>query len=200
MTEVKRYILIQAVTRIGAGWLISKHLTWLSQFDRVRNAPAIPQNRYVTERRETVLAVAIMARTKQSVSDKHRSAQQAAAAAGRGVCKRGPINIRAARILSSQEVALLPPVKRARSSQDEERSDSDDDEEVCTPPCSTAVLLMIPDAGTTPASPGTLHARTFFHAASRDMQHASYAATCSSLGPAAAAAYTGWREHTCHAP
>ena len=64
-----------------------------------------------------------MARTKRRVLDDHRSAQQAAAAAGRGVFKRGPINIRAARILSSQEVALLPPVKRARSSQDEESSD-----------------------------------------------------------------------------
>ena len=77
-----------------------------------------------------------MARTKQSVSDKHRSAQQAAAAAGRGVCKRGPINIRAARILSSQEVAALPPVKRARASQSEESSDTDD-EEVRTPPFHT---------------------------------------------------------------
>jgi hypothetical protein len=73
--------------------------------------------------------------TKQSVIDKHRSTQQAAAAAGCSVRKRGPINIKAARILSSQEVAMLPPVKPARSSQDEESSDADDDEEVRTPPC-----------------------------------------------------------------
>ena len=69
--------------------------------------------------------VAIMARTKQTVLDDHRSAQQAAAAAGRSVRKRGPINIRAARIMSSQEVAALPPVKRAHSSQSEEDWDTD---------------------------------------------------------------------------
>ena len=79
-----------------------------------------------------------MARTKQRVQDDHRSAQQAAAAAGRSVCKRGPINIRAARIMTSQEIAALPPVKRARSSQSEEDSDTDD-EEVSTPPCHTIV-------------------------------------------------------------
>ena len=81
------------------------------------------------------MRVAIIARIKQSVVDKHRSAQQAAAAAGRGVCKCGPINIRAARIMSSQEVAALPPVKPAHSSQSEE--DWDTDEEVRTPPCIT---------------------------------------------------------------
>ena len=73
-----------------------------------------------------------MARTKQRVQDDHRSAQQAAAATGCSVRKRGPINIRAARIMSSQEVAALPPVKPARSSQSEE--DWDTDEEVRTPP------------------------------------------------------------------
>ena len=79
-----------------------------------------------------------MARTKQSVIDKHRSTQQAAAAAGRSVRKRGPINIKAARIMSSQEIAALPPVKSARSSQSEEDSMTDD-EEVRTPPCHTAI-------------------------------------------------------------
>ena len=82
-----------------------------------------------------------MARTKQTVLNDQRSAQQAAAAAGRGVCKCGPINIRAARIMSSQEVAALPPVKTARSSQSEEYWDTDDDE-VRTPPCSTALPLI----------------------------------------------------------
>ena len=67
-----------------------------------------------------------MARTKQSVIDKHRSAQQAAAAAGRSV-RRIPLNIRAARIMSSQEIAAQPPVKRARSSQSDESSDTDDE-------------------------------------------------------------------------
>ena len=77
-----------------------------------------------------------MARTKQTVLDAHRSAQQAAAAAGRSVRKHIPLNIKAARIMSSQEVAALPPVKRARSSQSEESSDTDD-EEVRTPPFHT---------------------------------------------------------------
>ena len=77
-----------------------------------------------------------MARTKQTVLDDHRNAQRAAAAAGRSVRKHIPLNIRAARIMSSQEVAALPPVKRPRSSQEEESSDTDDDE-VRTPPCST---------------------------------------------------------------
>ena len=66
------------------------------------------------------MRVAIIARIKQSVVDNHRSAQQAAAAAGRSVHKRGPINIRAARIMTSQEIAAQPPVKRPRSSQEEE--------------------------------------------------------------------------------
>ena len=80
-----------------------------------------------------------MARTKQTVLDDHRSAQQAAAAAGRSVRKHIPLNIRAARIVLSQEIAALPPVKRARSSQSEEDSSGTDDEEVRTPPCHTAV-------------------------------------------------------------
>ena len=80
-----------------------------------------------------------MARTKQRM-DAHRSAQQAAA--GRSAGKRHvPLNVKAARILSSQEVALLPPVKRTHSSQDEESSDTDDDEEVCTPPCDDTTPL-----------------------------------------------------------
>ena len=79
-----------------------------------------------------------MARTKQKVQDDHRSAQQAAAAAGRSV-RHVPLNIRADRIMSSQEIAALPPVKRARSSQSEEDSSGTDDEEVRTPPCHTAV-------------------------------------------------------------
>ena len=65
----------------------------------------------------------------------HRSAQQAAAA---GRKRHRPLNIKAARIMSSQEIAALPPVKRARSSQSEEDSDTDD-EEVRTPPCHTIV-------------------------------------------------------------
>ena len=71
-----------------------------------------------------------MARTKQTVVDKHRSAQQAASSAGHSGRKRGPINIKAARIMCSQEVAALPPVKRARSSQSEEGVDSDDEEAI----------------------------------------------------------------------
>ena len=73
-----------------------------------------------------------MARTKQSVIDKHRSTQQAAAAAGRCVRKRGPLNIKAARIMSSQEIAMLPPVKPARSSQSEEDSDMDEEESIAS--------------------------------------------------------------------
>ena len=72
-----------------------------------------------------------MARTKQTVLDDHRSAQQAAAAAGRSV-RHIPFNIKAARILSSQEVAALPPVKRARSSQSEEDSGTDDEEPIAS--------------------------------------------------------------------
>ena len=85
-----------------------------------------------------------MARTKQRVQDDHRSARQAAAAAGRSVRKRGPINIKAARTLSSQEVALLPPVKHARSSQSEEVSDTDEEEKVRTPPLDAVVPLIAP--------------------------------------------------------
>ena len=70
-----------------------------------------------------------MARTKQRVLDDHRSAQQAAAAAGRSV-RHISLNIQAARIMSLQEVAALPPVKRARSSQSEESEDSDDEEAI----------------------------------------------------------------------
>ena len=71
------------------------------------------------------MRVAIIARIKQSVVDNHRSAQQAAAAAGRSVRKHIPLNIKAARIMSSQEVAALPPVKPAHSSQSEEDWDTD---------------------------------------------------------------------------
>ena len=70
-----------------------------------------------------------MARTKQRVLDDHRSAQQAAAA---GRKRHRPLNIKAARIMSSQEIAALPPVKCACSSQSEESSDMDEEQPIAS--------------------------------------------------------------------
>ena len=80
-----------------------------------------------------------MARTKQRVLDDHRSSQEAAANA-RAARRRAGIR-KAARVLSSQEVAALPPVKypaRAPSeTEDDLMPEADDMRRVRNAPCAT---------------------------------------------------------------
>ena len=85
-----------------------------------------------------------MARTKQTVLDDHRSAQQAAAAAGRSVRKHIPLNIKAARIMSSQELDALPPVKDAprAPSETEEDSETEPEEDTFTRPDPAQVIKL----------------------------------------------------------
>ena len=69
-----------------------------------------------------------MARTKQRVLDDHRSAQEKAAPAARGARKRAGI-LKAAHMLSSQELNALPPVKYPPRAPDQTEAEEAETEE-----------------------------------------------------------------------